>query len=65
MLFQDSGAFGIFLGRTSWSANEEVRLLDAIEQFGFGNWEDIAKHIESRTPEGILHSVFMIKINYK
>ncbi|CAG4953729.1 unnamed protein product [Parnassius apollo] len=49
--FMDSGAFGIFLGRTSWSANEEVRLLDAIEQFGFGNWEDIAKHIESRSPE--------------
>ncbi|XP_037963208.2 transcriptional adapter 2B isoform X2 [Plutella xylostella] len=49
--FMDSGAFGIFLGKTSWSANEEVRLLDAIEQFGFGNWEDIAKHIETRTPE--------------
>ncbi|XP_049877727.1 transcriptional adapter 2B isoform X2 [Pectinophora gossypiella] len=49
--FMDSGAFGLFLGRSSWSANEEVRLLDAIEQFGFGNWEDIAKHIESRTPE--------------
>ncbi|XP_059053220.1 transcriptional adapter 2B isoform X1 [Achroia grisella] len=49
--FMDSGAFGIFLGRSSWSANEEVRLLDAIEQFGFGNWEDIAKHIETRTPE--------------
>ncbi|CAH2094469.1 unnamed protein product [Euphydryas editha] len=47
----DSGSIGIFLGRNSWSANEEVRLLDAIEQFGFGNWEDIAKHIETRTPE--------------
>lgn len=52
MYFKDSGAFGIFISRTSWSANEEVRLLDAIEQFGFGNWEDIAKHIETRTPEG-------------
>lgn len=40
------------MGRSSWTANEEVRLLDAIEQFGFGNWEDIAKHIETRTPEG-------------
>ncbi|XP_075982596.1 transcriptional adapter 2B isoform X2 [Anticarsia gemmatalis] len=47
----DSGAFGIFLGRSSWSANEEVRLLDAIEQFGFGNWEDISKHIETRTSD--------------
>ncbi|XP_039757533.1 transcriptional adapter 2B isoform X1 [Pararge aegeria] len=49
--FMDSGAFGIFLGRSSWSANEEVRLLDAIEQFGFGNWEDISKHIETRSPD--------------
>lgn len=49
--FMDSGAFGIFLGRSSWSANEQVRLLDAIEQFGFGNWGDIAKHIETKTPE--------------
>ncbi|KAJ0173642.1 hypothetical protein K1T71_010791 [Dendrolimus kikuchii] len=49
--YMDSGAFGIFLGRSSWSANEEVRLLDAIEQFGFGNWEDIAKHIETKSPE--------------
>jgi len=30
-----------------------MRLLDAIEQFGFGNWEDISKHIESKTSEGI------------
>ncbi|XP_023940394.1 transcriptional adapter 2B isoform X2 [Bicyclus anynana] len=49
--FMDSGAFGIFIGRSSWSANEEVRLLDAIEQFGFGNWEDISKHIETRSPD--------------
>ncbi|CAK1553901.1 unnamed protein product [Leptosia nina] len=49
--FLDAGAFGIFLGRNSWSASEEVRLLDAIEQFGFGNWEVISKHIETRTPE--------------
>lgn len=47
----ESGAVGIFQGRGSWSAKEEVRLLDAIEQFGFGNWEDISKHIETRSPE--------------
>lgn len=28
-----------------------MHLLDAIEQYGFGNWEDISKHIETRTPE--------------
>ena len=60
-MFQDSGAFGIFIGRSSWSANEEVRLLDAIEQFGFGNWEDIAKHIETRTPEGMTLQIELVK----
>jgi transcriptional adapter 2-beta len=40
------------LGRGGWSAREELHLLDAIEQFGFGNWEDISRHIETRSPEG-------------
>ncbi len=28
-----------------WNAREEMRLLDAVEQFGFGNWKDIAGHV--------------------
>ncbi|XP_015586283.1 transcriptional adapter 2B isoform X2 [Cephus cinctus] len=47
----DSGTISIFNGRGNWTAREHLRLLDAIEQFGFGNWEDISKHIETRTPE--------------
>ncbi|CAB4067030.1 TADA2B [Lepeophtheirus salmonis] len=35
----------------AWNAREEVRLLDAVEQFGYGNWKDIANHIETKTPE--------------
>ena len=35
-----------------WSAREEIRLLDAIEQYGFGNWQDISKHIETKAPAG-------------
>ncbi|KAK3874696.1 hypothetical protein Pcinc_020382 [Petrolisthes cinctipes] len=50
-VFQDTGNFSIFPGQGHWTAREEVRLLDAIEQYGYGNWEDIARHIESRTPE--------------
>ncbi|XP_063696985.1 transcriptional adapter 2B isoform X2 [Culicoides brevitarsis] len=34
-----------------WTPAEEILLLDAVEQFGFGNWEDIARHIESRSAE--------------
>ncbi|XP_066991361.1 transcriptional adapter 2B isoform X2 [Anabrus simplex] len=49
--FMDSGAVGVCLGRGGWSAREELHLLDAIEQYGFGNWEDISRHIETRSPE--------------
>lgn len=34
----------------AWSGCEELRLLDAIEKYGFGNWEDVSVHIETRTP---------------
>uniref|UniRef100_A0A182R096 Transcriptional adapter n=1 Tax=Anopheles farauti TaxID=69004 RepID=A0A182R096_9DIPT len=49
--FMDTGILSIFRGRSGWSAREELHLLDAIEQYGFGNWEDISKHIETRSPE--------------
>ncbi|XP_049784446.1 transcriptional adapter 2B-like isoform X1 [Schistocerca gregaria] len=49
--FMDSGAIGVGLGRGGWSAREELHLLNAIEQYGFGNWEDISRHIETRTSE--------------
>jgi hypothetical protein len=55
------------LGRGGWSAREELHLLDAIEQFGFGNWEDISRHIETRSPEGnklCIHLVFYYQ-NFK
>jgi len=34
-----------------WNAREEMRLLDAVEQYGYGNWKDIAQHVESKLPE--------------
>lgn len=37
--------------KNGWTAREEVHLLDAVEQFGFGSWEDISKHIETRSAE--------------
>ncbi|CAG2060073.1 unnamed protein product [Timema podura] len=53
--FMDSEPMGVFQGRVGWSVREELRLLDAIELYGFGNWEDISGHIETRTAEGIPH----------
>lgn len=34
-----------------WNAREEMRLLDAVEMYGYGNWKDIATYIEKKTPE--------------
>lgn len=35
----------------AWPGCEELRLLEAIEKLGFGNWEDVSKEIKSRTPD--------------
>ena len=52
IVLKDSGSLVIFPNESTWSAREEIRLLDAIEQYGFGNWQDISKHIESKTSNG-------------
>jgi len=47
----DHGGFGVFDNTNPWGANEEESLLDAVEQFGFGNWEDVAGHVKERSAE--------------
>ncbi|KAL4660938.1 transcriptional adapter 2-beta [Arapaima gigas] len=44
-----------------WTSREEQLLLDAIEQYGFGNWEDMAAHVgAARTPQEVMdHYVTM------
>ncbi|KAJ8382177.1 hypothetical protein SKAU_G00029550 [Synaphobranchus kaupii] len=38
-----------------WTSREEQSLLDAIEQYGFGNWEDMAAHVgASRSPQEVM-----------
>ncbi|XP_067619134.1 transcriptional adapter 2B isoform X1 [Eurosta solidaginis] len=51
--FMDTGTaiLSVFRGKGAWTAREEIRLLDATEQYGFGNWEDISKHIETKSAE--------------
>ncbi|KAK7789179.1 hypothetical protein R5R35_006799 [Gryllus longicercus] len=49
--FRDARAIEVCFGKGGWSANEEIHLLHAIEQYGFGNWEDISAFIETRSPE--------------
>lgn len=45
----------IFGGKDGWTGREELQLLDAIETFGFGNWENISQHMKTRTAEGIFY----------
>lgn len=47
--------FPVFDSEKCWSYKEELLLLQLIEQFGFGNWEDIAKHLQTRTSQGLIH----------
>lgn len=49
--FNDPNAITIFRGKGAWSALEELKLLKAVEHYGFGNWDDISKDIETRGPE--------------
>lgn len=37
----------------TWSASEEKTLLDTIEQFGIGNWDDSGQNLERRTAKEI------------
>jgi len=32
-----------------WNVREDTLLLDAVEMYGFGNWKDIAKHVETKS----------------
>ncbi|KAH3844434.1 transcriptional adapter 2-beta-like isoform X2 [Dreissena polymorpha] len=42
---------GAFNCEVPWTLAEETMLLDAVEQYGFGNWEDVSNHVESKSPE--------------
>ncbi|CAG0884574.1 unnamed protein product [Cyprideis torosa] len=48
---KDTGTFSIFKENESWTAQEEIKLLDGVEQYQYGNWTDVAKVVETRTPE--------------
>lgn len=43
-------SFDCSTSTSEWLAKEELALFDAVEQFGFGNWEDIAKHVGTKHP---------------
>ncbi|KAM8897867.1 transcriptional adapter 2-beta [Spinachia spinachia] len=59
----DGGRFSLWgpEAEGGWTSREEQSLLDAIEQYGFGNWEDMAAHVgATRTPQEVMeHYVTM------
>uniref|UniRef100_A0A3Q2Y5Q2 Transcriptional adapter n=1 Tax=Hippocampus comes TaxID=109280 RepID=A0A3Q2Y5Q2_HIPCM len=59
----DGGRFSLWgpEAEGGWTSREEQSLLDAIEQYGFGNWEDMAAHVGAgRTPQEVMdHYVTM------
>ncbi|XP_019881745.1 transcriptional adapter 2B [Aethina tumida] len=51
--FYDQCAVSIFGGKGAWTGREELMLLDAVEFYGFGNWERVAQDVETRTAEEV------------
>ncbi|XP_056640082.1 transcriptional adapter 2B [Diorhabda sublineata] len=51
--FVDHCAASIFGGKGAWTGKEYLQLLDAVELYGFGNWELISEHVETRSPEEV------------
>ncbi|KAL1513866.1 hypothetical protein ABEB36_003208 [Hypothenemus hampei] len=49
--FVDHGSVSIFGGRGSWTGREQLQLLDTAELYSYGNWDLIAKDVETRTAE--------------
>ncbi|CAH0550020.1 unnamed protein product, partial [Brassicogethes aeneus] len=51
--FVDHCAASIFGGKGAWTGREELLLLDAVELYGFGNWDLVSNHVETRTTEEV------------
>ncbi|XP_039281747.1 transcriptional adapter 2B-like [Nilaparvata lugens] len=51
--FVHPGPIEIFKDKTGWSVQEDIQLLNAIERYGFGNWDDISKQLKTRTADEV------------
>ncbi|XP_046742798.1 transcriptional adapter 2-alpha-like isoform X1 [Diprion similis] len=36
---------------SNWSAREELELLDVLQECGFGNWDDISRRLQNKSPD--------------
>ncbi|ODV80987.1 transcriptional adaptor 2 [Suhomyces tanzawaensis NRRL Y-17324] len=46
-----------------WGADEELLLIQGCENFGLGNWQDIADHIGNRSKEEVAKHYFDVYLN--
>lgn len=46
----------------TWGVGEEALLLESIEMFGLGNWEDIANHVATKSEEECMHHYFDVYV---
>lgn len=46
-LFQDNGTFSLF--DSNWTAEEEHLLIDSVEQYGLGNWDEVAANLPDKS----------------
>lgn len=47
--------FPVFDSEDFWTYKEELLLIDLVEQFGLGNWDDISKNLTNRSSKGELY----------
>lgn len=50
--------FPLFDSENFWTYKEELLLLQFIEQYGFGNWDDIAKNMPNRTAQDCMQHYY-------
>ena len=48
-----------------WFADEELLLLEGLQTFGMGNWEQIAEYIGSRDKEQVFNHYIQVYVNSK
>ncbi|KAG5450339.1 Transcriptional adapter 2B [Clonorchis sinensis] len=54
-LFQSVPSDCLFSSHCDWSSEEEQRLLDAVETYGYGNWHEVSTQLPSRTAADCQH----------
>ncbi|XP_076815983.1 transcriptional adapter 2-beta-like isoform X2 [Clavelina lepadiformis] len=50
-MITDNGTFPLF--DSTWTASEEQILIDSVEQYGLGNWDEVSENITTKTAKEV------------